>query len=329
MVLTKPRALLVLAFCVLSTSPVLAQSASESEAARRLGQEGIERYQQGQYPDAVERLERAYRVAGVPTLGLWSARALEKSGRLVEASERYREVLRIALKPGDPEVFAQAQREAGSERDKLQPRIPRVTIEVQGAQPQEVSLTIDGATISNALIGVPVSVNPGTRTIEARARGRLVAQQVGVAEGESVPAVLDFAETSPVAAAEAPAEDTPPAEAGPDHGDGGGSTQRTAGFAALGLGGAGLAFGVVTGVMAMSRQSDLEESCPGGQCEPAFHADVDSFNTMRTLSIVGFGVGVVGVGAGLALLLTAPAEQEMAHVTPWVGLASAGVRGRF
>src|SRR5882724_10278109 len=58
-------------------------------AARKLGTAGVESYQSGQFQVASEKLEKAYRMLQVPSLGLWSARALVKLGHLVEAQERY------------------------------------------------------------------------------------------------------------------------------------------------------------------------------------------------------------------------------------------------
>jgi Tfp pilus assembly protein PilF len=65
-------------------------------SARQLGYAGVEEFQGGQYESARAKLEKAYRVLKAPSLGLWSARALEKLGKLVEASERYLEVTRLS-----------------------------------------------------------------------------------------------------------------------------------------------------------------------------------------------------------------------------------------
>src|SRR6187402_1280765 len=94
------------------SSPVLAQTAAKptpakpaaSEptvdsatrgAARQLGYEGIQDYQREDYRAATDKLERAYKMLKAPSLALWSARALEKSGKFVEAAERYLEATRL------------------------------------------------------------------------------------------------------------------------------------------------------------------------------------------------------------------------------------------
>jgi hypothetical protein len=90
--------------------------------------------------------------------------------------------------------------------------------------------------------------------------------------------------------------------------------------------------GGVTGAMVLSKQKELESSdeCVNEACGPAEHDKVDDYNALRPISTAGFVVGGVGVAAGLTLLLTAPKSPETeAHVSPWVGIGSAGVRGRF
>src|SRR5690606_14260666 len=83
-------------------------------AARKLGTSGVEAYQAGDYQGASEKLERAYATLKVPTLGLWSARALIKLNRWVEAAERLLAVTRLDAS-GDVQVQQAARAEAEQE----------------------------------------------------------------------------------------------------------------------------------------------------------------------------------------------------------------------
>src|SRR5689334_3893827 len=103
--------------------PALAQSDSARAGARDLGPGGVEAYQGGNYTLATDKLGRAFEILRVPSLGLWSARALAKSGKLVEASERYLVVTRLDAS-GDIAVQNQAKAEAATEREALLPKIP-------------------------------------------------------------------------------------------------------------------------------------------------------------------------------------------------------------
>jgi hypothetical protein len=119
-------ALLVGTALWLAAGSVRAQAVDDAArgAARTLGYDGVKAYNAGDYAVADQKLEKAYRVVKVPSLGLWSARALVKLGRLVEASERYREVTQLEVSGGEQAVQKQAQADAQSELDSLTPRIP-------------------------------------------------------------------------------------------------------------------------------------------------------------------------------------------------------------
>ena len=315
-------------------------SDAERSVARDLGNEGIDLYEKGRYPDALQRLERAYAVLKAPTLALWLARALEKNGKLVEAAERYREVIRTPLASDAPRVFIEAQASAKAEQAKLGPRIPTVTVVLEGAKANEVGVSIDGTPVKSALVGLPFPLNPGTHAIEGNRAGTTAAESVTFAEGEKKSVALRFGGASTGAMPPRGGETTPPpvggdpaGPAGPvaDQGAEDGSLQRTLGWVGLGVGGAGLVFGGVTGLMVLSKKSALDDGdCLDGACGPSERSQVESYNSMRTLSTVGFVVGGVGLAAGATLLLTAPRDESAAaYVSPWVGLASAGVAGRF
>jgi hypothetical protein len=120
-------------------------------AARKLGYAGVEAYQANEYKEALDKLDKAYRVLKAPSLGLWSARALLANGRLVEASERYLEVTRLSVDSGERAVQERAKADARKELDALTPRIPSVVIRLEGAFASDVTLTIDGVAVSSAL----------------------------------------------------------------------------------------------------------------------------------------------------------------------------------
>jgi len=312
-------------------------SDAERTVARDLGNEGIDLYEKGRYPDALQRLERAYAVLKAPTLALWLARALEKNGKLVEAAERYREVIRAPLESDAPQVFVDAQASARTELAQLEARIPTVTVVLEGAPASEVEVSIDGSPVKSALVGLPFPLNPGTHAIEGSHGGIDASDSVTLAEGEKKSVALRFGGAPSDSATPAAGESSPalagsePAGPAADQGVADGSLQRTLGWVGLGVGGAGLVFGGVTGLMVLSKKSDLDDGdCLDGACGPSERSQVESYNSMRTLSTVGFVVGGVGLAAGATLLLTAPTnESAKAYVSPWVGIASAGVAGRF
>jgi len=87
--------------------------------------------------------------------------------------------------------------------------------------------------------------------------------------------------------------------------------------------------GSVTGLVALLKRNSISDDCPNDVCRPAAHGEVDTVNSLRTVSTVSFIVGVAGLGAGATLLLTAPRPPAAAAWTPWVGVGSVGLLGRY
>jgi hypothetical protein len=143
-----------------------------------------------------------------------------------------------------------------------------------------------------------------------------------VAEPSATPA-------APGSPAPVPAE-APPAPAG--------SSLRTWGWIAGGVGVAGVAAGSVFGLMAISKNAATKQS-GGGTCDSSNacdQADKNARDTARTLgdvSTVAFVVGGVGLATGAVLLLVAPSSHASSGVRayPVVGASDAGlaVEGRW
>lgn len=325
---------------LLSTTVAVAQTDQERAAARSLATEGINAFNAGRNTEALDKLERAYQLAPIPTIGLWSARALEKAGKLVEANERLLAVGRYEISKDDSGVFAQAQKEAEQMQDKLGPRVPELKVELVNGDGLQVTADLDGVVLKTALLGVPFQLNPGKHTVTVKTRTGQVQKPVSVVERESARVSLDLTELKKQAEA-APPEAAPaegrPAGAGtsvstdvrpPASGNG----RRVVGFVALGIGGAGLVAGAVLGAKAIEQHSTYEQKCPDGNCSKEYQDYYDTFQKNQTYALVAGGIGVVGVGVGLVLLLTggeSSASASRGYVRPLIGLNMLGAEGRF
>ena len=298
-------------------------------AARELGTSGVKAYQAGRYEQASDELEKAYLILRVPSLGLWSARALVKRGRLLEAAARYEETILLRLPSGDTEVHKTSVQEAKTELAALKPAIPTLTVHVRGAAPSEVQVSLDGEPLSETSLGVAKPVNPGThRLVGLRGQQRVTASET-VNEGQAREVELSFraadalapvasasasvasasAPSAPVASASAPSAPSAPSDvaptAQPAH------ARRVWSVVALAAGGAGLAFGGATGLLALNKRGELDDTgkCTDG-CPTSLESDVNKLSSYRTLSTVGFIAGGVLAGAGIVLWVTAPSEQR-------------------
>lgn len=326
----------VLLVGALGAKPAQGQTVDEGTraAARDLGYAGVESYQQGEYATAEQKLDKAYRVLKAPSLGLWSARARVKLGRLVEAAERYREVMRPSSTSGDQEVQKRAQVEAENELAALTPRLAGVTVVLDGAEAADVTVKIDGALIATELVGENRPVNPGKRRVEAQRGADHAVAEVTIGEGETKRVVLKFTPQAAGApssgASEPPAELAPPApQASAD--DKSSRAPRTLAWVALGVGGAGLAAGAITGVLALGKRSDMKDSAgcdiDRNECLASERSTVDSYQTLRMVSGVSLIAGGVLAATGVTLLLTTSASPK--RVSLDVGPASLSLRGKF
>lgn len=298
-------------------------------AARTLAEDGVSALQNGDAATAVQKLEKAHRALQAPSVALWSARALTKLGLLVEARERYIEAARLPVS-GDKAVQEQAKLDAQTEGEQLLPRIPSLLVNVAGAT-EGLSITVDGKALPDLLLGEARPTNPGLHRVVAKRGAEQASEAVTLAEGEHRRLELKL-----VGAASS--DPSAPAGAGgaPDAASAKpGSTAKTLGLVAIVAGGAGLALGGVTGLMAMSKQAALDddkERCQGGKCLYSAEADVKSLRTFRTVSTVGFVAGGVLAAAGVTLLLTAPrtdSAQPAGQVSLSVGPANVSLLGTF
>jgi hypothetical protein len=323
----KPNIALVAIVALLSVTPAMAADDQALTTAREVAKEGLDAYDAGRYEEAVGKLTMAYDVVHLPTVGVYAARALAKTGRWVKASEVYLDAMRIKPTGSWPGVQSEAQINADRERTELLPRIPRLAIQLEGAKIEEVTVSIDGVLVPSALLAAEQLVDPGQRHVVGKRGTEEVAADATLKEAERQSVTLRFAMQAPVTAPIAPAiapplvapppqplvtsAPPPPNAAPPADSTSGANTQRLLGWVGIGVGSAGLAFGGITGILTLSKHSDLKgNGCTDTSCYADQQSDVDAHNRLRTMSIVGFVAGGVIAASGVTLLLTAPKSQE-------------------
>jgi hypothetical protein len=315
--------------------------------ARALTLEGYEALDRKDFATAADRFRRADALYHVPTVALGLAHAEVGLGKLVSALATYSRIVREGVPPGSPPAFTKAVDDARREIEALTQRVPTVIITVRGAdQPQ---VTVDGVEVPAAALGVKRPVDPGAHVVRATAPGFLPAEvSLSMLEGKTESVTLDLHRDAsappppaapPVAPPPAPplpvvaAPVAPPAPppAAPAEG---GSTQRTLGFVGIGVGGAGLAIGAITGGLALAKHSDLIGKCPTGHCaasqQASLGSEVSAYDTLGTASTVGFVAGGALAATGVILVLTAPSRPAReAAFSPVLGPGYVGVTGRF
>lgn len=163
-----------------AAAPAVAQRAEEeTAAARALFAEGLELAQREEWALAADRFERTLALQDSPTVAYNLAVAWTHTGRLVAAAEHLRRVVRDETTPAGVRNLAQ-QRLA-----ELEPRIARLTLEVEGSI-AGIALRLDGTPVSSARIGVALPADPGRHAVEALRGGDVVARaESEIAEGTS------------------------------------------------------------------------------------------------------------------------------------------------
>jgi hypothetical protein len=127
-------------------------------------------------------------------------------------------------------------------------------------------------------------------------------------------------EATPPVATPTPPPTPPPAvpeaapQAAPDTTDAG-ATKRVAGYALLGVGGAGLFIGAVTGGLALAQAKQVTKDCRGSICPAGDKPAAQAAMTKGWVSNVSLGVGVVAVAAGAVLLILNRAPSKAVTAT--------------
>ncbi|MBI4705783.1 MAG: hypothetical protein HY744_32215 [Deltaproteobacteria bacterium] len=296
---------------------------AERAQAQKLGGEALDLYDAGDYQAALAKFEQADRLTPAPTLKVRMARCLDKLGRLIDAAAQYREVIDFDLGPRALPVHRQAQEQAVKDLATLLEQTPSIEIRVRGPGADRAVVRLDGRELPAAALGKRQSLDPGSHRVEAQRGPAVVAKELQIDRGAREQVVLELGPL-PVPARPTEAPRPPPSS----------SPLPALGWAALGLGGAGLVAGTVTGALVLKKQASLEESCGGRQCLPEHHDDVDAFDRLRLSSGACFIAGGALVAAGAALLLLAPAGDEPRE-HGWIGPcpaapgAALGLCGRF
>jgi len=204
---------------------------------------------------------------------------------------------------------------------------PGLRISVSGAEGAVV--TIDDAAVPPAAIGVRRAVNPGSLLVRVQAEGFLSQNRtVELTEGAEEAAEFKL-EPDPDAHPVSPPQAAPsaPTPVKPHN--------STGIYVAFGVSAAGLAVGLVSGGLFLSKRSDLNGVCNSDHaCESSQTDAVKQYHTLGAISTAGFAVGVAGAGVGLTLRLLnrdtgkpAPAQGVVVH--PYVGLGTVGAVGSF
>jgi hypothetical protein len=328
-----------------------APSAADKETARALMDDGDKKFAAGDLQGALKSYKAADDIMKVPTTALEVARAQIKLKLLVEARDTLVRLMAIPTAPNESGAFAKARQEAAWLNEELVTRIPSLRVGVEGlgvgVSPE---VTIDGEALPVAAVGLPRKLNPGLRRVVVSAKGyQSATAEVTLAEGENkeLSVALRLILLAPVPSTSAapppppatsttpsppPPPSTPPATVTvPTSIPTAGIRHPALVYGGFGLGLLGVSFGVISGVIALNKASELEKKCPGNVCDEPERGAIVSTKNWALASNLGFAVGIAGAGVGVVALLVGARTPSTAarSVEPVVGLNHLGLRGQF
>jgi len=313
---------------------------ADDRSAARLYNEGWQLYKDKQYAEACPLLERS--LAASPMIRTRGALALcyEASGKYASAYNTWRAVAEQAARAGA--VEAATLKRAVEKTEQLVARITRMVFEPADS-PTGLQVWLDGRLLAANELNVPVPVDPGEHTIEAKAPERvdwkstfeIAATEAGQTRRLPIeplaPIEPAHVDTPPPPVVEKPPP-TPVVERPPP--------TPPLKYAAVATAGAGLVAVAVGTIFAFGARSSWHDAkalgCDGsGVCRTQKGVDLinkaGSKATIATISLIT-GVALIGGGGAMWFLARSPGKPEPA-VTPDVSVGRGGVhislRGAF
>ncbi|HVJ18543.1 MAG TPA: tetratricopeptide repeat protein [Polyangiaceae bacterium] len=303
------------------TTTGAAYAQSHTALAESLYQEGKRLMNERKFDQACPKLEESYKLEPATGTLLNLGACYDGAGKYATAWAYYNDALAAAKRESQDVRVTYATEQL----QKLEAQLTRLQIELApGADVPGLEVRLDGRAISSAALGFPSPVDPGQHVIEVSAPGKkpirmdLVANAPKTVVKAIVPVLEDAggAPTGPAAPAAAATTPAPAPEPGEQSSGGG---VKTLGFVLGGVGVLGLGAGLVFNLNARSDAERAGEACTelpdGNTCRDSkdltdYRDAVDSAETNRTLSYVGFGIGAAALATGITLILVGGSERE-------------------
>lgn len=341
---------LVVACLVATVAPTsaLADGVEDQAIARSLAGDGLDALKKGDFKTAEDRFRRAEQLfPDPPTITLGLARSLKGQKRFVAAQEAYNRIVRRGKRPGDSAAFEKAIDDAIAEKEEIAKLIGSLTINVKGAEKPLV--TLDGAPVNAATLGVRRPIDPGQHEIKVSAPGKLDARRViSIAEAGSTSVDIELvadpkavaaasaSATSPAIAPTPAAAEPPKAQAAPaplavptKAPEPGRAAETSSVFSSpwfwtsvgVTAAGAGLAF------YGYSQANSIKDDCASAPNQ-RLCADRNGYSSAASMNMIGYAVAGAGALGALTVALwpSDPSPKGM-RVQPLVGLTGdVGVR---
>lgn len=261
---------------------------------------------------ACQRFAESQRLDPAPGTLMNLAECLDRRGLVASSWQKWKEAL-DSLRPGDPRVVAVKRHIA-----KSLARLPKLELRLAESAAAGSTVTRDGLVLGEGSLGIALPVDPGPHRVVVTAPGHEPREYTTtLAEKESQSLTV---EAGPAEAPRPPPRPAPTVAKGPDDGSRtSAGSGRTMGLVATSVGAAGLVLGGVTGALALSKKSTMNDECSrsGGEllCTQRGLDAAHAGSTFATISNVGFIAGVIGLGVGTYFLVTSGGGGRSAAIS--------------
>jgi hypothetical protein len=274
----------------------------------------------GDWAGALALLKEVAAVKPTPQVRFNIAICEERLGRLVAALGDYE----LAASDAQAEKSDQVGQEVDARLEALKARVPRVVVQ-RGDGADSATISLDGVSLGDSVVNIPMPADPGPHVVEAKAPGFLPFKQAFRVAEQQTATILVKLEAEPTKVEpNVPGQTRATAQ-----------TVRTVGFV---VGGVGIASLIGSGAMFYLRHttiSDLDKQCGSDRqaCPDSERSTVDRGKLYTTLGDVTLAVGAVGLGVGATLVILGShsSEQPSLAIAPGAAYANAGATllGRF
>jgi hypothetical protein len=281
-----------------------------------LFEQGVKDMRDGKTEIACKQLAAAlakYQDSGIANT---LAKCYAKLGKVASAWALWKDLADTA--PADMRPFAVEN------AAKLEPRLPRYAIRLQGGAIAGLAVTINGNAVADPTLPTAIPVDPGPLVVHAKAKGRedwTVTLQAteGATTAIDIPALQLAAMPPPQRPIVTPGE--------PRH------TRRRVAYVVGGIGLAALGVGAIYGISAASTWSDSKAHCRDGAtlvCDDEGAMLVDDTIRNGNVATILLSAGAVAAGTGAFLWITSRSKTERRlAVMPAPSGVAISMSGRF
>lgn len=303
--------------------------AGDPAAADALFKRAVPEFEAGHFGTACPMLEESHRLDPKAGTLFTLAECHAQWGKIASALVEYRSYIRQVdeMAPDKRDKHEPRYRRAKEQAAAIEPHVPELSLALPADAPAGTKVIRNGNEVSRPSLGLGVPVDPGEHEIVVEVPGReAVKRTVRVERGEKARVDLVLPAAKPASTNDIRGrvgtssaekhEPTPP----------GASGGRTGIYVTGGIGIAGIAVGAITGGLAMSKTSFIDEHCPNKKClDKEGKETADNAQTLAMVSTIGFGVGIAGAATATILALVSGGADEKKGQAPRVQAAVIGV----